>query len=269
MDADNVMAPDFLEAINKCLDAGYEAAQGLRASKNPEENWVARLDDAAEAVAFLEQRGRARLGLSARLSGSAMAFSESFFQAISRWQATCLSETAELMALAALLGFRIGWCPEAVSYDQKVSSVSQLSGQRHRWLVGEFEVFRRCFPRLVRRGVRDRDARKIEQALYLSRMLMPRNLLIAACAALLGLSLTGRWSALCLPWWLWASALVAHLLSFIAALFVQRSSWRAYAALLLSPLFVLVYVRAVLRLIRGSGIQVKTEHGISGLGGCA
>jgi cellulose synthase/poly-beta-1,6-N-acetylglucosamine synthase-like glycosyltransferase len=169
------------------------------------------------------------------------------------------------MALSALLGFRVGWCPGAISYDQKVSSLSQLSAQRHRWLAGDFEAVSRYFSRLLYGGIRDKDPHKIEQALYLARMLVPRNLLVAGSALLLGISLTERCGALCVSPWVWATVFGAHLLSFGAGLRVQQSSWRTCAALLLSPLFVLVYLRAALRVIRGAPIQVKTEHDTAAL----
>jgi hypothetical protein len=262
MDADNVVVPAFLQELSDCLEQGYDVVQGLRASKNPEENPVARLDDAAESVALLEQRGRIRLGLSPRLCGSAMALRESFLRAIGGWDPTCFSETVELMALSTLFGFRVGWCPGAISYDQKVSSISQLSGQRHRWLAGEFEVLRRYLGRLLLQGLRGRDPHSLELALYLCRMLAPRNVLIASCAVFLGLSLTERTGGLCASPWVWGTLLGGHLVSLLAALRVQGASWRTYAALALSPLFVLVYLRAAVCMIRRAPVQVKTEHDV-------
>ena len=260
MDADSVMAPDFLEAINNCFDRGYEVVQGSRRAKNPDASWVSRLDDAAEAVATLEQRGRVRFGLSARLSGTAMAFSRAFFEAIGGWKPTCLDEVAELMALAALHSFKVCWCPLAVIVDERVSRAVQLSTQRQRWFVGIVEAFRRYFHVLLWSGLRERDLHKLEQGLELLRFQVPRNVLIAILTLLLALSAFHYRSWPILHWYVWAVLLCAHLLCFTLALLVHGASWRTHVALLLSPLFLLAYVRAFAGLLLREPTPIRTEH---------
>ena len=40
IDSDNLVAPDYLSALNKLFDAGFEAVQGVRSAKNLDSNEV-------------------------------------------------------------------------------------------------------------------------------------------------------------------------------------------------------------------------------------
>ena len=75
LDADNVMAPDFLEKMNDLLNAkGYQAVQGQRKPKNLNTT-LAFLDAVSEAINnHVYRQGTVAAGLSSSISGSGVVF---------------------------------------------------------------------------------------------------------------------------------------------------------------------------------------------------
>ena len=82
LDADNIMAPDFLQQVNTAYAAGYKAIQGHRTAKNLNTSWAV-LDAVSEEINnHIVRKGHRVLGLSSAIIGSGMAFDYSYFKAI-------------------------------------------------------------------------------------------------------------------------------------------------------------------------------------------
>ena len=76
LDADSVIAPNFLMAMNARLEGGATAVQAYYSVLNSRDSTMAGLRFAAlAAVHYLRPLGRLRLGLSAGLKGNGMCFS--------------------------------------------------------------------------------------------------------------------------------------------------------------------------------------------------
>ncbi|MFX4827802.1 glycosyltransferase, partial [Acinetobacter baumannii] len=77
IDSDNIIDPDYLQALNVYFDKGFKAVQGLRDAKNIDTT-VAALD-AARDIYYHYYDGKLlfEVGSSATLSGSGMAFTVS------------------------------------------------------------------------------------------------------------------------------------------------------------------------------------------------
>ena len=76
VDADCAVAPNLLSAVEARLCHGCEAVQVTYGVGNPDASWVAALRYASLAlVNLVRPLGKARLGLSAGLFGTGMAFS--------------------------------------------------------------------------------------------------------------------------------------------------------------------------------------------------
>lgn len=145
LDADNVMAPDFLKVVNQAYNQGAVAIQGQRVAKN-EENSLARLDAISEEINNnIFRKGHQNLGLSSALIGSGMAFD---FHLFKRHMADIkalggFDKELELSLLKSKV--RIKYSPNAIVYDEKVSDSKSFSNQRTRWIAAQIRFGVRFF----------------------------------------------------------------------------------------------------------------------------
>lgn len=261
LDADNVVAPDFVTEMNAAFDAGHHVVQGERVVKNPDDTWLTRLECINAAVASLEQSGRSRLRLPSILRGSAMAFSRQALNVLGEWPVG-LDDTESVQTLCVLRGLRIDWWPTAKVYDEQVASVRAFRKQRQRWRKGQKRAFLKYFARSVSRGILDRDPRKFEQGIYIARLQLPVSFLIFGLCAFGVLSRLQAFQALVLAWQVWLSALLLVSVYVLLSAVARRVSWKAYLALPFSPLIILLSVWATMKgwTERGEG-WAKTAHG--------
>ncbi len=145
LDADNVMATDFLTKIDASFEQNFMAVQGHRAAKNMNTS-LAILDAVSEEINnHIFRKGHRVLGLSSAIIGSGMAFRYDFFKEL------MLSVTAvggfdkeiELKMLKA--GHKIAYLDDAYVYDEKVQKAEVFSNQRRRWLSAQVHYFRQDF----------------------------------------------------------------------------------------------------------------------------
>ncbi|HZK98236.1 MAG TPA: glycosyltransferase family 2 protein [Prolixibacteraceae bacterium] len=145
LDADNLMAADFLSKVNAALELNYMAVQGHRTAKNMDTH-LAILDAASEEINnHIFRKGHRVLGLSSAIIGSGMAFKYDFFKTM------MLSVTAiggfdkeiELKMLKAK--HKIAYLDDALVYDEKVQKAEVFSNQRRRWLSAQLHYFRQDF----------------------------------------------------------------------------------------------------------------------------
>lgn len=145
LDADNLMAADFLSKVNAALGLNYMAVQGHRTAKNMDTH-LAILDAASEEINnHIFRKGHRALGLSSAIIGSGMAFKYDFFKTM------MLSVTAiggfdkeiELKMLKAK--HKIAYLDDALVYDEKVQKDEVFSNQRRRWLSAQLYYFRQDF----------------------------------------------------------------------------------------------------------------------------
>jgi cellulose synthase/poly-beta-1,6-N-acetylglucosamine synthase-like glycosyltransferase len=159
LDADNVMKSDFLERINQHFEAGVQAIQGRRVAKN-EQTGFALLDAASEDVNnHILCKGHRRVGLSARLAGSGMAFDYRLFENVMASVDAIGGFDKEMELRMTRQGVDIAYDENAVVYDEKVSQSQQFSKQRSRWLAAQYKYARRFLPsgftQFVMKGNRD------------------------------------------------------------------------------------------------------------------
>ena len=151
-DADNLVDRGFFRAVNDARAAGYHVAQGYRDSKNPFDSWMS----GSMTVFYWFMSGfynesRARLGLSCALNGTGFMVSDAAIRAIG-WNTHTLTEDLEFTALSALHGYKIGWMPRAVTYDEQTSTLWASCVQRRRWTAGSVQCMKRYALPLLRRN---------------------------------------------------------------------------------------------------------------------
>ncbi len=155
LDADNLLAPGYLAAINRGLQR-HDIVTGYRAGKNFGDSWVA----AGYSLWFLRtsqylNRSRARLGTSCTVSGTGFAFLSSV---TADWRWFTLTEDTEFSADMVCQGRKIGYCEDAVLYDEQPTDFATAWRQRLRWARGTYQVAVRYGGRLAKAAVRGRFA---------------------------------------------------------------------------------------------------------------
>jgi len=141
LDADNLMANNFLSKINEGFNQGFRVIQGHRVAKNTDTAFAI-LDAISEEINnHIFRKGHRVLGLSSALIGSGMAFEYQFFKQM----------MAEIKAIGGfdkelelkLLRDRqtIGYMEDALVYDEKTQKADNFQHQRKRWLSAQFIYF--------------------------------------------------------------------------------------------------------------------------------
>ena len=146
LDADNVMAPDFLSRINAAFNYGWKVVQGHRVAKNMNTS-IAILDAISEEInTHIFRRGHRVLGLSGSLMGSGMAFDYALFKQYMSQIDTTSGFDKELEMRLIRDHYRIDYLDDALCYDEKVQSLAVFEKQRTRWIAAQLKYLRRNLP---------------------------------------------------------------------------------------------------------------------------
>jgi len=166
-DADNRVSRDFLRKVNSELCDGHRFIQGYLGTKNAHDNWVTRAIYQSYCMTNrLWQLGKRRAGLPSQCGGTGFCVDADILRDLG-WPMTSTTEDLEMVCLLALKGIYPVWCHDARVYDEKPTSVRVALNQRIRWMRGHFTNLFRYIGPLFISGVRDRDAKKLDCALYL------------------------------------------------------------------------------------------------------
>ena len=151
LDADNVLDRDFILRMNETFSDGHDIVTCYRSSKNYGDNWIS----AGYALWFLRESrylngARSRLGSSCGVSGTGFLFSQAVLDAQGGgWPFHLLTEDIEFTIDNVTRGMKVGYCPDAIAYDEQPISFRQSWAQRLRWSRGYLQVFRKYGRALV------------------------------------------------------------------------------------------------------------------------
>lgn len=253
MDADNIVAPDFLQKINEVYDFGILAIQTHRTSKGGVTD-VAILDMVSEEINnSIFRKGHTRAGLSSALIGSGMAFDYKWFVR-SIPKVTSAGEDKEFELLLLREGVFIDYLEDVWVYDEKISGTSAFYRQRRRWIAAQFDLLWkgiRYLPRAISTGNVD-YCDKIFQWL-----LPPRIVLVGFIFLLAFIWLIFDWTV-SLKWWLLLFVLLCTLSLAMPDKLYNASFKRALRKI--PALFVL----SVINMFRTKGVNkrfIHTAHG--------
>ena len=141
-DADNLVDPNFVREMNKMFDTGeYAALTSYRNSKNFCDNWIS----AGYALWFLREarflnRPRTRLGVNCAVSGTGFLVAGDVIREENGWPYHLLTEDIEFSIASAVRGRKIGYCGNAIIYDEQPEHFRQSWDQRLRWSKGFYQV---------------------------------------------------------------------------------------------------------------------------------
>lgn len=177
LDADNVLAPDFITKINESFNAGYHVVQGHRAAKNTE-GAFALLDAMSEEINNnIYSKGHRTIGLSSRLVGSGMAISYQLFKNIMKnVDELGAGEDKQLELTLLKMGYKIEYRDDAICYDEKVSQAKVLKEQRVRWITAQFYYLKKNFLSALSHFVTKGNIDYFDKAFQM--MLPPRLILL-------------------------------------------------------------------------------------------
>jgi len=145
LDADNIMASDFLLKINSVVSPMVRVVQGQRKPKN-QNNALALLDGVSEAINnHIYRQGTASLGLSASINGSGIAFDYSILKKKLSTMSSIGGFDRELEILLLRDGIRVHYHKGAIVFDEKVSQTQAFQNQRRRWISSQYFYLRKYF----------------------------------------------------------------------------------------------------------------------------
>lgn len=148
LDADNLVSSNYLEQVNRYLQAiPCQALQTHRTAKNLNTT-TAVLDATIEEMNnTLFRMGHVQLGLSSALIGSGMVLSYSWF-AENIFHTHTAGEDKELEELLLRQRIRIHYADSIRVLDEKVQHKEVLRNQRRRWIATQFFMAGLMWPRV-------------------------------------------------------------------------------------------------------------------------
>jgi len=254
IDADTLVALDFLDIMNKYLCNGEKAIQGYYDALNPEESPMSSLSYLGFVLSRnLRYKGRSKLGWSGNLLGNGMCFSRDVLEKI-EWDGTSIVEDIEYEMRLVLHGLRVVFVPEAKVYAEIPNSFAGSENQRSRWDLGKFQVRNKYITKLLREGIRQKKAIFFDCAMEL--LIPPYSLF---CASVLisficmTIFFTDSFGSL---FFLWLCVLISLVLYSLLGLTLAKASIKVYRNLIYVPFFL---AWRIITVIKGYFFGAKKE----------
>jgi len=260
LDADNLMAPGFLEKINAAFEWDIVAVQGHRTAKNLDSS-LAVLDAISEEINnHIFRKGHRVLGLSSAIVGSGMAFRYDYFKKLMATVTAVGGFDKEIELKMLREGQTIAYLDDAIVYDEKVQKAEAFSNQRRRWLSAQLIYFRK-------------DCGKSLSALFLHgnidyfdktlQFIQPPRILLLGAVLIFGTvfsMLDILLSVSTVTFHLWVFLMVACILTFLFSIPSKYYRWQTLLALGSIPKGMLLMFGSLLK-IRGANKQfLHTRH---------
>lgn len=257
LDADNIIAPSFLNEINDAFvyNPKIEYLQAHRVAKNTNTD-MAYLDAISEEINnSIFRMAHSAVGLSAALIGSGMAFRYNSFKEL-------------MLSIDAVGGFdkaielkltfeqkRIYYLHYSLILDEKVQSATDFSRQRSRWLSAQFHYFLRYVKHLPKAII---DCKLDFCDKLFQQISIPRLLLLGgiSCLAIITsiISITAS-----IKWWLLLIILIGSLIMAIPRPLFKR---RFFSAIIKLPYYFLLFFETVFHIHKANKSFIHTSHGI-------
>ena len=151
-DADNLLEKNYIQEINKVFDNGYRIITSYRNSKNYGSNWIS----AGTGLWFLREakfinNARMQLGVSCLVSGTGFLMHRDIVKSNDGWNFFLLTEDVQFSVNSILKGEKIGYCGDAVFYDEQPLRFTDSWNQRLRWTKALYQVFYEYGSQLLKR----------------------------------------------------------------------------------------------------------------------
>jgi cellulose synthase/poly-beta-1,6-N-acetylglucosamine synthase-like glycosyltransferase len=253
-DADNMLAPDFLQRINGAFHLGAAAVQGRRVAKNLDTPFAI-LDACSEGINNnIFRKGANGLGLSSSVIGSGMAFGyDRVRQAMSEIDAVGgFDKILQLKIVAQDIDIR--YLEGALVFDEKVDSSEAFEHQRKRWVSSQF-IYLRRFTRPAFRELFRGNFSYFNLA-FLSNLILPRAMLLVflPLMAVAGFFISELWGFLSTGVWL------LYFLALALALPRELVNKDLFNALVRLPKAIFVMFGTLLQIKKANKTFLHTVH---------
>ncbi|MBJ7330560.1 MAG: glycosyltransferase [Solirubrobacteraceae bacterium] len=255
LDADCAPGPGLLAAFDRRLQGGARVVQADYRVANPSASPQAALRYAGFALQnTIRPAGRSRLGCSAGVSGTGIAFSRAALQA-HPWNAFTFAEDREYHLTLVAGGERVDFAPEAAVTSPMPTTAAAARSQEARWESGRGTLLRTRAPALLGAGLHDRRIAAVDAALEPA--VPPQSLWAALNVAGFALALVSGRRALVAAGAFGVAAQAVFVLGGLLVAGAPGSVWRALATD--APVF------AARRIVRAAGSSgpdewVRTER---------
>lgn len=267
LDADNIIAYDFLEKINQAFESGFTAVQGHRMAKNMN-NSMAVLDSISEEINnHIFRKGHRVGGLASGLIGSGMAFEYGMFKKRMLAIEAIGGFDKELELTMLRDGIKIEYLVDAVVLDEKVQDKVVFENQRKRWLAAQFIYFRRFFWAGIVQFVTRFNIDFIDKVYQ---MVMPPRILLLGVVTILT-AVMGLFSLMHINWisetlalnfvdWLvvWLMVVLAFVFSVHRKFYTKKT----LMAILTLPMGFWLMFKLLFKLKGANKTFIHTQHGV-------
>jgi len=256
LDADNIMAPDFITRINNAFDNGFMAVQGHRVAKNYNTPFAI-LDAISEEVNnMVFRKGHRTWGLSAALIGSGMAMDYNYFKTMMKSIKAVGGFDKEIELQMLKEGIRIEFLNDAIVYDEKVQKAEVFSNQRRRWLSAQLHYFSMDFLNSLKHLILHGNVDYFDKAIQFIQP--PRVMLLGLLFVINILSFIFN----PITWvYIWLSVLAVCLLAFILTIPVKFYNFKTLQAILTLPKAFVLMTLSLLKIKGANKKFIHTEHG--------
>jgi cellulose synthase/poly-beta-1,6-N-acetylglucosamine synthase-like glycosyltransferase len=261
LDADNLMAPDFLSKINASFGNGFIAVQGHRTAKNRNTS-LAVLDAVSEEINnHIFRKGHRVLGFSSAIIGSGMAFKYDFFKALMSTVTAIGGFDKEIELKLLKEENTIEYLDDAFVYDEKVQKAEVFSNQRRRWLSAQLIYFRKDFVSSVKALITKGNIDYFDKTVQ---FIQPPRILLLGMVLVFGVIFFLLNIILDNPMvynYFWAGIVLMCILAFLFSIprkMYNRKTLKALAAL---PGGMLLMFRSLVRIKGANKKFIHTKHG--------
>jgi len=251
LDADSLVLPGCIDRLRAAMDDGCAAAQAQIVPSLSSDSPIAMLAALSEtADQLVGDAWRTRLGWPVRLRGTGMAIRRSVLESLAPRLTTTI-EDAELTLLLAARGLPTRWVRQARVLDPKPANARYAVRQRARWLKGQFQLVAAQPAALARTLALGLPG----WSLVASVLLKPKafTLPIGALACILAWSASASSIGFVVPALLLLTWLLVNAASLLVAVAWSDTPLRTARALLLSPLYALLWLTSAVLALRSSG----------------
>ena len=260
LDADNVMAFDFLKKINAAFEHDFIAVQGHRTAKNTNNSW-ATLDAISEEINNnIFRKGHRVLGLSSAIIGSGMAFRYNYFKSLMSTVTAVGGFDKEIELKMLKEGRKILYLDDAVVFDEKIQKSEVFGNQRRRWLSAQFYYFRQGFLNALKDLILKGNVDYFDKAIQ---FIQPPRILLLGAVILFGVGfvLANYFLDNQFPYTnYWIILLTSCVLSFIFSVPKSFYNLKTLGALASLPKGMLMMLLSLLKIKGANKTFIHTQH---------
>lgn len=238
LDADTVIAPNFLTVMDAQLAQGARVIQAYYTVQNPERSWLTRLRTAALAlIHFVRPLGRMVIGGSVGLKGNGMVFHHSVL-AKHQWSGSVTEDIDYHMAMV-MTGERVLFAADAIVRAEMPGTLQSAYSQNVRWEQGRLQLARTYIPQLLQEAGRQMWQRNWQSVIVcldsiMEHLIPPSTVLFGATVLYLGVA----WLlASPLLWTIAAFLLLGQCAYVVSGLLLARTPLATYLSLAYLPFF--------------------------------